>query len=193
MRALPWYVRLALSLLAGAGIGLGLRSLLWPAPPAIPTLTHRDTVRVSVPVLVQGKPDTVVRFVDRIIRVPVKPDVTLVSDGAGTGIIQQFCKPQQVDTVRVGDSVRIVTTAPPPAVLIDAGAYRRGTLTLWSVRNTDSAGIRQPYRVGTGSYTFRAHADSIIVQRDRFARLKWLAERAAWAGGGYVVGRYVPR
>lgn len=180
--------------LAGALMAAGLLALLGPKHGALlPTLHSTDTLRVTQTVLVQGKPDTVVKWSERIIRPVVKPEHVLVSEGAGAGTVEHFCAHARVDTVRVGDSVRIVTTPPPSAVLIDAGTRRGSTLTLWSVRNTDSAGIRAPYRVGPGDFSFRAAGDSIIVQRDRFARLKQWAGRAALLGAGFVAGHYAPR
>lgn len=199
----------ALGIAAGLLLGGALVFLLTPrrAPASLPQLTAADTLRVSAPVLNQGKPDTVLGRVERITQPVVKPEHVLVAPGAGAGTVSRFCAKPRVDTLRVAtttdstrlsaqpdsgrapgrDSVVLVVTPPPRMALVEAGTLRGETFTLWSIMN-DSAAPRAPYRVGPGDFSFRVAGDSIIVQRDRFARLKQWAGRAGLVGVGVGAG-----
>lgn len=118
---IPWWVSLA----AGA-LGFAL-CYLWPAPePQTVTLRVTDTAYIA------QRPDTILRWRERLVSVAVRPETITVTR-------------QRFDTVRVERFCRADTLKPilPPF----AGRYRDGRLELFATRSDGSgwSGIYQAH------------------------------------------------
>ena len=117
----PWWT----ALIAGvAGFAL---CYLWPAPePQAVTLRVTDTAYIA------QRPDTILRWRDRLVSVQVKPEtVTVTRQRFDTVRVERFCK---------ADSTRPIL---PPF----SGRYREGRLELFATRSDGSgwSGIYQAH------------------------------------------------
>jgi hypothetical protein len=194
-RFLP-YAGIALAALA---LGAAGHAALRPAPAQLPAVILRDTLWLKPPAFNASKPDSAPGKVASILRPRVRPQVVVASQGAEASTVARFCAPAKADTVRLavadssGDSLRVVVTPPPPAVLVTATEYTRSfpfgspRLRVWSARN-DSAGIMGTYSPGRWNHTTRVVGDSVHVRGDALGRLKTAGEYGIVGAVGVAIG-----
>lgn len=182
---------MALCALAGAVIAVVLWRMLAPAP--APDIRYR-TAFVPKEVLVAGEPDTVVKFVERIVWRTAPPEQVAVAPDAALPDVAAFCGAagwvQQPAEPSAGlDSVPPGQTMGPPlprVLLLRSFDYQDGELTLWGPRS-DGDLWRGDYRVGR-RFRGTVAGDSVFIQADRYGHWKTFGERALWMAGGAALG-----
>ena len=191
---LPLIGGVALLTLALA-LSCGPRRIVTVAGPTQPPRV--DTVTVEK--FTASRPDTTVGKVEGALHPVVRPEHVVVAPGAGSHAVAAFCADPKVDTVRLAstdsagrDSVRIVVTPAPPAVLSNGLRYDRrlfgtGRLTLYTVSN-DSTANALTYGVGNWGYTGALEGNRVVVQGDRFGAAKTIIERGLPLTLGAVAG-----
>lgn len=175
---------LARYLVGAIGGALLLYLLAFDGPDLSP---YRDPIIVSHRDLVRGEPDTVVRFVDRLVNARPAPIVVEVALGSGVPDIQRFCAPSVVSAID--------TAAPAPAdtmLLLRSVVWRRGWFLqpdrVTAIGPTSVGDLeRAEYRMRGGS--LRASGDSLIARTPRLGLAKQLLEAGVYAGIGYAVGK----
>jgi hypothetical protein len=149
----------------------------------------------------RAKPDTVVRWRERIVSPPVRAQLVATSTGAERGTVTRFCAPAKAGKpeakrqapgalAAVHDTAAADTGAVDEtgerALLLTAGRYDGRALSLWGALS-DGDGWTATYPV-RGRVQWAVMGDSVLVQRDRFSGLKRWGERAAYVAVGAALG-----
>lgn len=176
MSKLLWF---GVAVLLGAAIAYQL--IPEPAP------VYR-TVFVEDTVIIEREPDTVRTFVDRVVTKVVTPATVAVAETGGLDHALEFCKP-----ITVMQQDTVTDTVYTPMLLLRSVRFDQGWFTkpdkvfMSGITNT---GELRAYDYRTkGSWTARAFGDSLLVQTDRFATYKKLAEYLVVGGIAYGLGR----
>lgn len=181
--------------LAGlAGLALGMAASRRSAP-----VVRYQQVRVTDTLLVQGEPDTVVLWRERLVHPVVKPQQVATSATGGVSTVTDFCGPSKPPALHgdsathlaaAGDSSPPSPPAPARMLLLRSGTFDGRELRLWGALNTGE-GWTGTYRADA-PLSWRAAGDSVLVQRTRLSGLRRTAGRVLLVGvgaaGGYVVG-----
>lgn len=170
---------------AALGFLLGVL-LVWHLAPREVTVDRYRTVEVPVEVLVQGEPDTVTQWRDRIVTRTVQAEVQATAPETALPDINAFCG--AAGWRAPGDTIhsRGNTPAPDPRLLIRSFVYRDGELQAWGPRSDGD--------LWSGTYRVRApfeatvSGDSLFVQGSRWAGWRTWGERALWIGAGALAG-----
>ncbi len=139
-----------LILLAGLAIG-------WQVKP-MPDPTYR-TVTVTDTLIQNSAPDTILKFVDRIVWRVAEPTVVARGGSADLGRLEDYCRAATIPIGIIPDSV------PPPVVLPPtSGRYAKGTLDLYATTSDgrlfhQATPVTAPFEwVATGdTYEVREH------------------------------------
>lgn len=179
--------RLAFGLLAVAiavGFFLGRRGE--------PPVRYRDVV-VTDTLILRGEPDTIVRFVERIVYRTVQAEQQAVAPRAALPDVASFCSAAgwslQVADTSSSSPDSLPHTAPASVLLLRSFSYDDGDLTLIGPRSNGDL-WRGDYRVGR-RFQGRVMGDSVFVQTDRWSGARTWIERALWVGGGVAAGYLV--
>lgn len=147
--------------------------------------------RVIVPesVLVIGKPDTIVKWRERIVWRTAQPEQVATATDAALPEVSAFCGAAGwvIQPAPGGDTVP--PPLPPARLLLTAGTYDGRELRQWGVLSNGDAWSAE-YRV-RAPLQWTVTGDSLLVQGHRMSGLRVWAERAAWVAGGLVVGQLV--
>lgn len=144
-----------------------------------------DTVWVPRTVIERGKPDTVVKFTERIVYRPVKPAAVQVAPGAAADPVDAFVR-AATDTIIRTDTVLVMRPTPR---MIDAMKYNEPRLDVWLV-GADRAASREIFQGVRGDFEVNVDVASgtVHVQHDRWARVKSAGVNLAFFTAGLVIG-----
>ena len=163
-------------------IGAGLMYTCGPEPEPL----KYTEIRVDT---IIGEPDTVRTFVDRIVYREREPEITVVQPGGGNEIVEDFCKPDTVQTIVQGDTI----WAPADTVYLlrsvihDPGWFlKRDNITLFG---PTSVGDLQEMRFRSyPGWTVRTGND-VLFREPRFGWFRPVVEGITYIGIGYLAGR----
>lgn len=164
----------ALRIVIGMAVGVTLWANFGPSPEQV-------FQRVIVPdtVLVQMEPDTVVKFVEKIKLITVKPGLVALAPDGAQATVNKFCT-IAVDTVHIPGE-------PIPA-LVRSGTYSGSQLRLWEVSANGDLTMEQFKARSPFKFTMRDDG-SALVQSSRWWFVDDVLKGAALVAGGYAAGR----
>lgn len=162
-----------------------------------PSFPYSEVV-VPARVIEESEPDTVVSWRERIVTRVVQPEVVARSEEGGEPEVESFCAEfarAKVDsaTAAGGDTVETVSTRPARRLLLRSGSHdpgwfwRSDHLTLTGPLS-DGGLQQQSYTLRPG-FSFRTHADSVIVRSPRWWWVREGAEAGVLLGIGYALGK----
>lgn len=149
--------------------------------PAVVEQLAPDTVFVTKVQIERSKPDTIVKFTERIVYRTLQPKSVQVAPGAAAPVVDAFVAAAR-DTVRLTDTLVVVPK------LAEAERFNGDRLDIWMV-GADRAAYREVFVNVCAPYEWRVTDGDVHLQSSRWCKAKAAGKALLFIGAGLALGK----